>query len=640
MKKPELNTLLTTQKRLLILIVSITFLFLALFFRLGYLQIIQGKELQSKAVDQWTRDLPLKAERGKLLDINGEVLADNHSSYSVYVRANAADDINSVVSVLSAGLDMPQETIRQKLSGKPVSDVTIKKQVDKATIDTIKASKVKGIYFSIDNERNYPYGEFLGQVLGYTNIDGDGQAGLEAYYNKYLKGVDGKALTETDIKGSELEDNFTSYIPSIPGMDVKLTIDINIQMLAETAVKDAMKEFNSKSASAIIMNAKTGAIAGMATTPGYNLNSPPRDNVQILNELSKNKMIVDVFEPGSTFKIFTTAAAIEEGKTHINDKFFDPGYRLIDGERIKCWRTIGHGNQTLTEGVNNSCNCVFMDLAQRLGTETYYKYLNNFGLTATTNIDFFSESRGILMPKKEVRIVDLARMGFGQAIAVTPLQLVAGVAAVVNGGNLMQPYFVSEIRSRDGQVAYINNPLKVRKVLSDQTSATMRQILEDVVRIGSGKKCAVPGYRIGGKTGTAQKYENGIIARGKYVSSFIGFAPADDPEYVTLVVVDEPTGYVYYGSLVAAPFARDIFEGIFIYKKMKAVNAEGEAAAQIPTIVMPDLEGQSVVGALTELSKYPLQCEIAGENGKVIFQTPAPGTLVTKNSIILIRLES
>ncbi len=624
------------QKRLLAAVLSITFIFIVLIGRLFFIQVLQGKDLQSKAIDQWTRDLPLQAERGKILDTQGQLLATNYTTYSIYVRPNAVEDKLAVAGFLAKILEKDQDKLYQSFQ-KSVSEVTIARKIEKEKIDIIRTKGYKGIYFSEDNSRFYPYGDFLTQVMGFTNIDGVGQSGIENYYERYLKGVDGITLTQTDIHGIELKSNTDKYIPAITGCDVVLTIDYEIQKLAQSAALDAHKKYNSNSASVLVMDVNTGAVVAMATAPSYDLNNPPRDDIPLLNTLTKNKLITDVFEPGSTFKIFTLSSALDKNKTSLKERFYDPGYRMVDGQRIKCWKSGGHGSQSLQEAVNNSCNSVFVDLALKLGKNNFYDYLNAYGFGKATGIDFPAESKGIVMNKNSLKNVDLARMGFGQAVAVTPLQLITSACAVVNGGKLMKPHFVKEIRSYDNKTVYINNPVKTSQVISEQTSSTMREILEKAVNSGSGRHASVEGYKIGGKTGTAQKYENGVIARGKYVSSFIGFAPIDNPQYAVLVIVDEPAGYTYYGSMVAAPYAGFMFKGIFAYKGIEPSDKNSNDNAKV--IEMPALIGLSYSQAATKLSSLGLQFEVAGTSGKVIDQVPAVGVMVEKKAVTLIRLE-
>ncbi len=629
------NSTVTTRKRLLILIISITFLFCVLFGRLGYLQLVARKDLQSRAAEQWYRDLPLAAPRGKILDSTGSVLADNREVYSVYVRPNAVTDKQAVAAALSGHLNLVYDKLLEKISSSRVSEITIKRAVEKNVAEAILAQNLDGVYFTLDSKRYYPASNYLSQILGFTNIDNVGQNGLEGYYDEYLKGVDGFAYTATDIKGHELENNVTKYVPAIPGCDLTLSLDMNIQSFAETAVSNALSEHNAKGASMIVMDCNTGGVVAMASAPGFDLNEPPRDDLNMLNALSKNKMIVDVYEPGSTFKIFTTATALENGAVSGSDRFFCGGARQVDGQRIKCWRSIGHGSQDLGEGVKNSCNCVFMDLALRLGTDKLYDGIRNFGFGSKTNVDFYGESRGLLMQQSAVKTVDLARIGFGQAVAVTPLQLVTAVSAAVNGGTLYEPYFVSQVNDYSGKLIYERQPKEVRKAISPSTSEKLRNMLEKVVSEGGGHKAGVAGYRIGGKTGTAQKYENGHIAQGKYVSSFVGFAPVENPRYVLAMIVDEPGGYMYYGSLVAAPYAGEVFKKIFDYTGLKPSQTD----TVVEWVNMPDVLGLSPEEASKRLSERGLLFESDGEGSSVASCVPVPGTRVPKGDVVLIRTE-
>ena len=628
------HTALGLQKRLLALVLAVSFLFACLTLRIAWLTLFKGGELAKKAADQWTRDLPLRAQRGDILDANGLVLATDYTSYSLFARPRSVSDREGLASLLAAELDSDRAELLEKLS-KNVSEVTVGRRLDKARLIKILDSGYLGLYYSEDKTRYYPGGDMLCPVLGFTDSDNAGQAGLEAYYDRFLRGTDGQALTQTDIKGIELAGADRMYIPAIPGLDVRLTIDREIQLFAEGAVKDALDKYKAASAGMLVMDCTTGAVAAMAAAPSYDLNDPPREQLSVLNLLTKNFMLTDVMEPGSTFKIFTIAAAVQEGLTNENERFHDPGFRIVDGQRIKCWRTRGHGSQTLLEAVNNSCNPIFMDLALRLGTDKFYGYLKNFGFGEKTGIDFMGESRGIMMRAASVKNVDLARIGFGQAVAVTPLQMVAGACAVVNGGILYKPYLVSGIYQGGRAVSEVA-PVKVRQVISGETSARMRAILENVVATGSGRLAQVPGYRIGGKTGTAQKYTGtgGGIAQGKYVSSFIGFMPADNPKYVALMMVNEPSGYVYYGSLVAAPYAGQLFKNIAAYQKLPSALVIGTPA----TLMMPNLIGLPVEEAEAALEAAKFYFEVAGEEeGIVISQLPAPGETVAKNTVALIR---
>ncbi len=621
------------RKRILVAFIALAAVFLALFGRLFYLQIIDGGWLRAKAAEQWYRDLPLKAARGKILDCNGETLADSKDVFTLYARPNAVKDKTAVATEIAEALDMEYQTVFDKLNTN-VGEVTVKRKIDAQSAYELRKKNISGLYYTLDTQRNYPFGNSLAQILGFTNIDNAGQSGIESYYDKYLTGVDGFAYTSTDMAGRELESSVTKYVPSIPGCNVTLSVDSNIQSFADSAVTAAATEFSAKSASMIVMDVNTGGILAMSKSPSFDLNDPPRNDLDLLNELSRNTMIVDMYEPGSTFKIFTTAAALEAGVVGDNDTFFCAGSRTVDGQRIRCWRSIGHGSQHLAEGVKNSCNCVFMDLALRLGTSRFYSALRNFGMGQKTGVDFTGESSGMMMKEDNVKTVDLARIGFGQAVAVTPLQLITGVCSVINGGTLYKPYLVASVDSYDGKNLATREPQPVRRTVSEATSQKMRDYLVGVVANGGGSKAGVAGYSVGGKTGTAQKYAGGTIAQGKYISSFIGFAPAEKPKYAVLMIVDEPQGYMYYGSLVAAPYAGNVFSKIFDYTALPP-----SMLAEIEYAIMPDVIGKPVADAVKELEDAGLHAELVGDGENVTAQTPVPQTKIAKNDTVLVRAE-
>lgn len=631
----DCNSLITTRKRLLCVFVAIVFFFMLLCVRLACVQTVSGKEYSLRAAEQWYRDLPINARRGVIYDKNGSVIAGNRTVYTVYVRPGSVENAQQVAEALSVTLDVDYQKLLDKINAHSVSEITVKRAVDADICKPLIERELPGVYFSVAYSRSYPYPEYLAQVVGFTNIDGDGQNGLEGYYDRYLKGTDGAYLVQSDNRGGEVSGGERYYLPSIDGADITTTIDVNLQAFCEEAVASATIEWQAKGATMLIMEADTGAIAAMAQSPSYLLDDLPRDDVEILNAYSKNKMIVDVYEPGSTFKIFTTAIAIEEGIADYESRFYCPGYRMVDGQRIRCWRTKGHGSQCLIEGVQNSCNCVFMDLALRLGCDELYDGLEKFGFGSKTGVDFFGESPGILMKRSAVKSVDLARIGFGQAIAVTPVQLAAGVAAAVNGGIRVQPHFVESVTAANGTEIYRFSAAGQR-IISENTSAKMRELLLNVVNNGGGKKAAVEGYSIGGKTGTAQKYENGVIAPGKYVSSFVGFAPAEHPEYVILMTVDEPSAGAYYGSIVAAPYVGKVFSKLFYYEQI----APTEQVSEQEYIDMPMLEGMTVENALKTAAQSGFYCEIAGDGDTVVSTLPIAGEKVKKGDVILVRTNS
>lgn len=533
--------------------------------------------MQEKAIDQWTREIPVIAERGEIFDVNGVVLAANDDTYTVFVRKKAVDDLNALCRALSDTLEMNYEYVYSRLTETVSSEITVKKQVGKDKINELLSYGFNGVYYARDNSRVYPYNDFLTQVLGFTSSDGKGQSGLELYYDKYLSGLDGEILYETDIVGVEIDGGKASYIPATSGLNIKLTVDYEIQQLAETAMAEAMQIHNAKSAQMLVLDPKSGAIRALALKPSYNLNEIPRGDTAALYKASRNTMFSDVYEPGSTFKILTAAANIEE-YIKGNEKAFSTAhifnssrYRYVDGQKIKCWSNHAngkHSNLNLQGALNNSCNPIFVDIATSLGKETMYKYIELFNFGSTTGVDFSGEAQGMVLPILSVQNVDLARIGFGQTVAVTGLQLAAATAAAINGGNYYTPYLVQEIYSDDGIIAESVKAKPKSRAISERASAILSEMLEGVVRDGSGKKAYIEGYRVAGKTGTAQKYENGAIAAGKYVSSFVGYFPANDPQYLALVIIDEPQGE-YYGSTVAAPYAKQVFEGIISVKGLK-----------------------------------------------------------------------
>ena len=616
-----------------LLVISI---FFVLIVRLFVIQIIQSNWLTSKAASQWTRDLPINAKRGNITDINGANLAESYSSYDVYVRASMVTEPVKVAKLLSQVIGLDYEDTFKKVTNTTVSESLIKLQLDDVSAKKIIDANLSGIMLSENNKRYYPYGDLLTQVLGFTTIDNVGQSGIELYAEKYLKGVKGYALEESDVNGVKIDNTLSTFIPPIDGCNVKLTIDVNIQQIVENALKVLCEEQKPKTATAIVMNPNTGEIVAMSSKPSFDLNNPPRNNVAELLQNVKNLSIVDIYEPGSTFKVLTTATALEEKVTTPNEGFYDPGYRIVDGEKIKCWKLIGHGQQTMTDGLCNSCNSVFVDLALRLGADTMYEYFEKYGFGSPLGVDFLGEASGILMDKESAKRVDLARMGFGQAIAVSPIQLITAICSVLNGGNLLKPYFIKEVTDVNGKMVYHNQPTVLNKTISEGTSAQIREMLEKVVTKSNAINAFIPGYRVSGKTGTSQKYEDGKIVQ-KYVSSFVGAFPADKPEYVVLVIADEPSAGNYFGSVVATPYAKLIFEGIINYKQFKPTeNVEEEEKLLEKNIQMPNLVGLSLTEAVAKLTSLGLQYEIAGEGEFVKNQTPPPNTMVFKNSIVVL----
>lgn len=602
---------------------------------MAYIQFYEGNLLTARAEEQWYRDLPLSPERGGIYDANGVLLAGTSTLYTAYVRPRSVTDAETICSALSRVADVDYTKLYDKVTAKnPVSEITAAKKLTRDQMLELRSLDLDGLYFSEDILRYYPYSDFMTQILGFTNSDGRGQEGVERYYDEYLFGKEGKVLTEADLVGRELEGTGTSYLPAVAGMDVVLGVDYHVQSYAESVVKDALVRYGARASTCIVMNAKTGAVLALACAPSFNLNEPPRKDVVALFSGVKNHAVTDVYEPGSTFKIITLSAALEEKLVNENSRFYCPGFKVVDGQRIKCWKTQGHGLQTLSEAVSNSCNVAFMDMALGLGTKRFYSYISKFGFSSKSGIDSSGEVKGLLINESLVKNVDLARIGFGHAIAVTPIALIRAAVASVNGGKLFTPYICKSITDEDGNVVYERRS-EYEQVISSETSKRVAELLYGVVASGSGRNAHVDGYKIGGKTGTAQKYENGAIARGKYVSSFIGVAPIDDPEYVVYVSVDEPKGYLYYGSIVAAPYARSVFSNIFAHFNV-APDPDLMASDYYETFEMPDLIGLSYGEAAGILKSLDLEYEYGGEMGKITFQVPVAGTKITKYTVALI----
>ena len=627
------NSIFSLQKRLLAIYVLIVSLFMCIVLRLGFIQIVQNTHLKSIAMPQWIRDLPLKAPRGEMVDINGIKLATNILSYDVYIRPSMVKSPTDVASVLHNILGVDYEDAFNKATNRLVSETLVRIQVDKHIATKLMEENVSGIMLSENSTRYYPYDNYLSRVLGYTTVDGIGQSGLEIYYDKYLTGINGMVVNESDVNGVSIKNSVTEYLPSISGLDLKLSIDSNIQHFAENALIKLVEEQKPKTASILVMNPNNGGIYAMATSPSINLNDVPRDDISYLMEVSKNLNIVDVYEPGSTFKSITMAYAIEKGVASLSDTFVDPGYRMVDGEKIKCWKLTGHGHETLTEGLCNSCNSVFVDLALRLGKDEMYNMFETFGFGSRLGIDFYGESAGIIMDKSYSKNVDVARMGFGQAIACTPIQLMSAFCSLVNGGVLYKPYFVKEVFDKEGNKIVANDATVIKNTISKNTSDILKEMLEAVITQYSGVNAFIEGHRIGGKTGTTQKYEDGKIS-GTYIASFIGAYPIDKPDYVVMVIVDEPGGDSYYGSIAATPYAKMVFENIIEYKDYKKVTSDSDIKDVF--VSMPNVVGLRVEDAIFVLEKSGLQVEIQGENSVVTKQVPAPNTTLKTNSIVLI----
>jgi len=651
------NSSVTNWKRLSILLV-----FFALFLLIGIgalftRMVLQSAELQDKAASQWTRVRSVSAARGDIVDRDGTVLAGSVTSYTVAVlpqemidaqkkeNTRAAQEGRAPVNLkettsqtLSGILGVDEDTILRRFSQEKKYEVWVKRLVSYETAMYIQSLDLPGVRLIEESKRFYPMNNLLCQVLGFTTVDGVGQEGIEGTMNKYLQGEDGFVKLETDVSGRELPESIEEYVDASPGATVKLTISAPIQGIAEKVMQQAYEEQQAEKVTAIVMDPRDFRILALVNKPDYNLNDVPRSDSAALSRLSRNTAVSDAYEVGSIFKILTLASALETGAVTPQSGFSCPGYHIVNGVRIKCWTQNPHGTQNLAEATANSCNPAFMQMGLAMGAEAFYEKLYAFGLGSKTGSLFSGEASGIVNDIKYVRDTDLARIAFGQSIAVTPLQMICAAAAAINGGTLMKPLIVDEVVREDGVILNRYEPETVRRVISEDTSATVRNILEEVVKNGSGRNGAVEGYRVGGKTGTAQKYdENGRVTSSSHVATFIGFAPVDDPEVIVLVVVDDPKVGTHYGSTAAAPYASQILEETLNYLNIEPdvpLSSSGEQV-QLPDVVDLPLES-----AIMNLQALGLEVAVEGYGQFVASQVPDAGSYVQAGSRVMVCLEN
>lgn len=540
--------------------------------RLVYLMLFRSEHYSEMAEDLHERERTIKAARGNIIDATGQVIATNRTVCTISVIYNQVRDRENVIQTLCRELDMDEETVRKRVEKRSSREI-IRTNVDKETGDRIRNFHLAGVKVDEDYKRYYPYNSLASKVLGFTGGDNQGIIGLEVMYEPYLKGINGLILTMTDAAGVEIENTFEDRIEPVAGSDLHVSLDVNIQQYAEQAAYETMERKGANRVSVIVMNPKNGEIMAMVNVPEFDLNQPfvlnreapagisAKEKQELLNQMWRNPSINDTYEPGSTFKIITAAAGLEAGVVGLEDRFSCPGFRIVEDRKIRCHKVGGHGGESFLQGAMNSCNPVFIDVGQRLGIDNYYHYFEQFGLKQKTGIDLPGEAATIMHRKENMGLVELATVSFGQSFQITPIQLITTAASIVNGGNRVTPHFGVKVVSADGSsVKKLSWPMK-QQVVSAQTSETMRYILEQVVAEGSGKKAYLEGYRIGGKTATSEKLPRSLK---KYISSFIGFAPADDPQVIALITIDEPQG-VYYGGTIAAPVIADIFKNILPY---------------------------------------------------------------------------
>jgi stage V sporulation protein D (sporulation-specific penicillin-binding protein) len=623
-----------------------------LIIRLGYIMIYRADYYGVRAQELHERERPIKAERGLIYDRNGVVIASNKPVCTISVIHNQIKDPETVIKILAETLNLSEEKVRKRVE-KVSSIERIKSNVDKAVADTIRNYDLDGVMVDEDYKRYYPYDTLASKVIGFTGSDNQGIIGLEVEYDKYLQGTDGTILTLTTAQGVEIENAAEDRVEPVAGNNLTISLDVNIQQYAEQAAKKVKEAKQAKSVKLIIMNPQNGEIYAMVNEPEFNLNDPYTLNISnsdvstsgltekqksdLLNEMWRNACISDTYEPGSTFKIVTAASALEEGVVKLTDNFYCPGYKIVEDRKIRCHKVGGHGAETFVDGIKNSCNPVFMEIGARVGATNLYKYFRNLGLFSRTGIDVPGEANSIMHKVEDIGAVELATISFGQSFQITPLQLLRAASATVNGGKLVTPHFgVSITNPVTGKVQALEYET-TDNALSKQTSETMKSLLEAVVAQGTGKRAYLPGFRIGGKTATSEKLPRGT---GRYISSFIGFAPADNPQVIAIVLIDEPQG-IYYGGTIAAPVIAEVFENILPYLGIEENYTQEEVEEyEIGNFTVPDFMGKTKEEANELIKLYDFgEVYYVGEGDKVSEQFPLKGETVNKNSDLILYLD-
>ena len=575
------------RRKIMIIFVAVLLLMVFLMGRLVYLMIFCSEYYGVRAENLHERERDIKAARGNIYDRNGVVLAENKTVCTISVIHSQIEDPEKVIAVLTKELGMSEETVRKRVE-KVSSIERIKTNVEKETGDAIRSYELAGVKIDEDYKRYYPYNELASKVIGFTGGDNQGIIGIEVKYDEYLEGINGKILTLTDARGVEIKNAGERRSEPVEGDDLYLSLDYNIQMYAAQAAVKVREEKQADSVSILVMNPQNGEILAMVNEPEFNLNEPFALNTEIdtelseeekqnaLNKMWRNQCINDTYEPGSTFKIITASAALEEGKVSLSDQFNCPGYKIVEDRRIRCHKVGGHGAEDFTHGIMNSCNPVFIEIGLRIGSDRFCDYFEQFGLLSKTNIDLPGEASTIMLKRENIGQVELATMSFGQSFQITPIQLATTVSSIINGGNRVTPHFGVETKNAEGEVTHTFVYGQKEHIVSEETSTTMRYLLEKVVSEGSGKNAALEGFSIGGKTATSQTLPR---SEKRYISSFLGFAPADDPQVLALIIINNPQG-VYYGGTIAAPVCRDLFSNILPYLGIEQAPVTEDAEIQ------------------------------------------------------------
>lgn len=628
------------KNRVLVIFIVVILLFTLIIGRIFYIQVIKYDELNELANDLWSRNLPITADRGLITDRNGKVLADNITTTSLVVVPNQIVDKEKVAKdlaeILNVSYDEMYKHLDKKTSIERIHPEGRRLSYDIA--DKINNLNYDGVYLLKESKRYYPYKTLLSHVIGYVGIDNQGLSGIEAYYDKYLTGANGSIKYYSDGKGARIE-RASVYEPSQSGMTLALTIDLDIQLAVEKELDNVVSKYNPEQALIVVADPKTGEILAMSSRPNFDSNNYQDYNLETIN---RNLPIFNTYEPGSTFKVITLAASVEEKTINLfDDHFYDGGSINVEGSRIKCWKAGGHGSQSYLQVVQNSCNPGFVIMGQKLGKERLMNYVKKFGFGEKTGIDLSGEEDGILFALDKMGPVETATTAFGQGVSVTPIQQVMGVSAAINGGYLYQPYLLKSISSGDTkQVIQVNDPILKRQVISEETSKLVRYTLESVVSQGTGRNAYINNYRVGGKTGTAQKVNDGVYMENNYILSFIGFLPADDPEVIVYVAIDNPKGVVQYGGTVAAPIAKNVLTSCIDILGIEKGKGDLERVYELwdtKYYEVPDVTGKTLKEAKSML--YPnFQVEYSGTGEKIIHQSPESGEYVKSGGTVKVML--
>ena len=626
------------RKRINICIGLLILLFVSILIKLGYITFVSSNVINLKAYDLWSRDVPLYAPRGIIYDRNKEVIVGNEVCYTVISINKQIKNKEKASLELSNILDVDKESILKHLIKNNSMEI-IKPEGRKIAYDKaleIVNKNIDGIYISLDTKRSYPYGNSLASVLGFCGIDNDGLSGIEYQYNEYLKGQNGALAIYTDAKGNLMHNTLSTYKATTPGMNIYLTIDIKLQEIMDNIIEKCNRLYSPNKIMGLMVNAKTGEILSMSSYPSFDPSNYQDYDSSIYNRILP---IFYQFELGSTFKILTYSMALEENLFNINDRIFCSGSSLVGDRKIRCWKSGGHGSQTFLEGIENSCNVCFMELARRIGVDKFYEYLEKFGMTEKTGIDLSGEGRSIIVKKEKCGVVELATQGFGQSSAYTPIELAMASIATVNNGNLLKPYVLKQIETYLGDVVFENKAIIKRKILSNKTSSIMKYALECVVAKGSGRNAFIEGYRVGGKTGTAQVIsENGGYESGHYILSFLGMAPMNDPEILCYLAIDKPNNCTQYGGVVAAPLVKEILEQSLSYLGIKRdyknqIEKNLRWFLDTPTYKVDNYIGMSRKNIKnSQFYNYVFY----GEGDKVIFQSPNEGEKIKEGDSIML----